>query len=133
MNSDWTISRRSILAASIFIPGIVPRALAQESRGTTPTAGVQTTAGKVRGLARYGVNQFYGVRYGASTAGANRFMPPVKPASWTGVKDTVEWGEEAPQGPHTEIPEVASTIPKLTVGEDCLALNVWTNSLSGKR
>src|SRR5262249_55574039 len=56
-----------------------------------------------------------------------------KPAPWTGIKDTVDWGEEAPQGPHTEIAEVATTIPKLTVGEDCLALNVWTNSLSGKR
>src|SRR5215831_6132360 len=81
MNSDWTISRRSFLAASVFIPGIVPRALAQDSRGTTPTAGVQTTAGKVRGLVRYGVNQFYGVPYAASTAGANRFMPPAKPAA----------------------------------------------------
>src|SRR5262249_20722676 len=56
-----------------------------------------------------------------------------KPAPWTGVKDVDQWGEEAPQGPHTEIAEVATTIPKLTVGENCLALNVWTNSLSGKR
>src|SRR4051812_39038030 len=94
---------------------------------------VETASGKIRGLMIDKVNAFKGIRYGASTAGANRFMPPVKPAAWTGVKDTVEWGEEAPQGPHTEIPEVATTIPKLTVGEDCLALNVWTNSLNGKR
>src|SRR5215470_840967 len=94
---------------------------------------VETASGKIRGLVIDKVNAFKGIRYGASTAGANRFMPPVKPAPWTGVKDTLEWGEEAPQGPHTEIPEVASTIPKLTVGEDCLALNVWTNSLTGKR
>src|SRR5215510_2535580 len=94
---------------------------------------IETASGKIRGLVIDKVNAFKGIRYGASTAGANRFMPPAKPATWTGVKDTVEWGEEAPQGPHTEIPEVASTIPKLTVGEDCLALNVWTNSLTGKR
>src|SRR5215813_9756333 len=94
---------------------------------------VETASGKIRGLVIDKVNAFKGIPYGASTAGANRFMPPAKPAPWTGVKDTIEWGEEAPQGPHTEIPEVASTIPKLTVGEDCLALNVWTNSLSGKR
>src|SRR5215813_12772903 len=94
---------------------------------------IETASGKIRGLVIDKVNAFKGIRYGASTAGANRFMPPAKPAPWTGVKDTIEWGEEAPQGPHTEIPEVASTIPKLTVGEDCLALNVWTNSLNGKR
>src|SRR5262245_28604383 len=105
-------------------------ALGAESK---PGAVVETTLGKVRGLAIDKVQAFKGIRYGASTAGANRFMPAVKPAAWTGVKDVFEWGQEAPQGPHTEIPEVASTIPKVTVGEDCLALNVWTNSVTGRR
>ena len=50
------------------------------------SAAVETTAGRVRGLVRYGVNQFYGVPYAGSTAGPNRFMPPVKPASWTSVE-----------------------------------------------
>lgn len=98
-----------------------------------PGAVVTTTNGKIRGLVIDKVNAFKGIRYGASTAGSNRFMPAANPAPWTGIKDTVEWGQEAPQGPHTEIAEVATTIPKLTVGEDCLALNVWTNSLSGNR
>lgn len=100
---------------------------------TKPGLTVETTSGKVRGLLVDKVNAFKGIRYGAPTSGVNRFMPPVKPASWTGVKDAFEFGEEAPQGPHTEIPEVATTIPKLTVGEDCLALNVWTNSTTGRR
>src|SRR3954470_3673503 len=103
------------------------------SAETKPGPIVETASGKIRGLMIDKVNAFKGIRYGASTAGANRFMPPVKLASWTGVKDTVDWGEEAPQGPHTEIAEVASTIPRLTVGEDCLALNVWTNGMTGKR
>jgi para-nitrobenzyl esterase len=60
-------------------------------------------------------------------------MPPVKPEAWTGVKETVEWGPEAPQGPHTEIPEVAATIPKQTISEDCLHLNVWTNGLDARK
>jgi para-nitrobenzyl esterase len=107
----------------------------KRARGAQTATGpvVDTASGKIRGLTIDKVNAFKGIRYGASTAGANRFMPPVKPAPWAGVKDAMEWGEEAPQGPHTEIAEVATTIPKLTVGEDCLALNVWTNSLSGKR
>ena len=100
---------------------------------TKPGLTVETTSGKIRGLVVEKVNAFKGIRYGAPTSGANRFMPPVKPASWTGVKDAFEFGEEAPQGPHTEIAEVATTIPKLTVGEDCLVLNVWTNSTSGRR
>jgi len=125
------IDRRTFLGTgtAAFIIG-TQRAWGAE---TKPRAVVETTAGKVRGLMLDKVNAFKGIRYGASTAGANRFMPPVKPAPWTGVKDTFDWGEEAPQGPHTEIAEVATTIPKLTVGEDCLALNVWTNSTSGRR
>ena len=96
---------------------------------TRPGAVVEITSGKIRGLIIDKVNAFKGVPYGT----ARRFMPAVKPAAWTGVRDTMEWGHEAPQGPHTEIPEVASTIPKTVVGEDCQVLNVWTNSLAGKR
>src|SRR5262245_5398287 len=130
MNGEQ-IDRRKFLGtgAGLLIMG-TSRAWGAEAK---PGSVVETTSGKIRGLTIDKVNAFKGIRYGASTAGANRFMPPTKPAPWTGVKDTFEWGEEAPQGPHTEIAEVASTIPKLTVGEDCLALNVWTNSLTGKR
>jgi len=125
------IGRREFLGsgAAVLIIGTTRGWAAQ----TKPGPVVETAAGKIRGLMIDKVNAFKGIRYGASTAGTNRFMPAVKPKSWTGVQDVFEWGQEAPQGPHTEIPEVASTIPKLTVGEDCLALNVWTNSLTGKR
>jgi len=139
MSSDWTMSRRSFLgsgvmtAATIFIPGIAPGALAQDSRGTTNTAGVQTTAGKVRGLVRYGVNQFYGIPYAASTAGANRFMPPAKPASWTGVRDCFQVGERAPQDEEGPISEVFSLDRREPMGEDCLKVNVYTPGLDNRR
>src|SRR3954469_13245463 len=81
--------------------------LAQEAK---PTGVVETTGGKICGVIINKVNSFKGIPYGASTAGAGRFQPPTKLAAWTGVKDTVAWGPSAPQGPPTEIPEVAATI-----------------------
>src|ERR1700691_4869667 len=134
------INRRSFvsgaaLGASSILGGVLNKAIAasaKDSSGQGPVA--NTTSGKVRGVVQENkVNAFRGIPYGAPTGGANRFMPPVKPEAWTGIKDTVEWGPEAPQGPHTEIPEVAATIPKLTVSEDCLHLNVWTNGLDARK
>src|SRR6204780_5854970 len=110
------------LGASSILGGVLNKAIAasaKDSSGQGPVA--NTTSGKVRGVVQENkVNAFRGIPYGAPTGAANRFMPPVKPEAWTGIKDTVEWGPEAPQGPHTEIPEVAATIPKgLAISEDC--------------
>ena len=58
---------------------------------------VDTTSGKIRGAAVDGINAFRGIPYGASTAGANRFMPPQKPAPWGGVREALNWAGHAPQ------------------------------------
>src|SRR3989442_6448312 len=128
-----TINRRTFLGSTIFIPGIVPRLMAQDARGAGMSEPVQTTAGRVRGLVRYGVNQFYGVPYAGSTAGANRFMPPVKPASWTGVRDCFQVGERAPQDEEGPISEVFSLDRREPMGEDCLKINVYTPGLGNGR
>ena len=107
------------------------RAFAADAK---PGLTIETSLGKVRGLSVGKVNTFRGIRYGADTAGARRFLAPVKPTAATGVFDAFEWGPEAPQvSPHGEIPEVRATIPATGMSEDCLRLNVWTQGASGKR
>ena len=55
-----------------------------------------TTAGKIRGFKRNGIYIFKGVPYGASTAGANRFMPPAKPEPWPGIRNALQYGRVCP-------------------------------------
>ncbi len=81
--------------------------------------------GKLRGADVDGIKVFKGIPYGASTDGKNRFMPPVKPAPWTGVRDALEFGRTSPQSG-----QPAAGAPAM--GEDCLALNVFTPGIGGR-
>jgi para-nitrobenzyl esterase len=108
--------------------------LAQDA-AHVPSPIVETASGKIRGATSGGVHYFKGIHYGASTAGAGRFMPPKKAASWTGIRETVTLGERAPQGGldimFRTFPELQRDEPE---GEDCLCLNVWTTRVgSAKR
>jgi para-nitrobenzyl esterase len=119
----------ALAAAGLAADGLWSRASAQDARGAGMTSPVATTTGRVRGLVRDRVNQFYGVPYGGSTAGANRFMPPVRPAEWSGVRDCFVVGERSPQDDDGPISEVFSLDRREPMGEDCLALNVFTPGL----
>src|SRR6187399_2583628 len=72
-------------------------ALLGRARAQTPNVEADTTFGRVRGVDAAGIKTFKGIPYGASTAGKNRFMPPVDPAKWTGVRDALAYGSSAPQ------------------------------------
>jgi para-nitrobenzyl esterase len=98
---------------------------------------VATAYGRIRGSSANGVNAFKGIPYGASTAGANRFMPPKPPEPWTGVRETVAYAGRSPQAPGSpQRPELANVwgpVDTLPVGEDCLTLHVWTPGLDNAK
>jgi para-nitrobenzyl esterase len=82
-----------------------------------------TTHGKIRGSrAANGTAVFKGVRYGADTS-TRRFLPPIAPASWTGIRDALEFGPVAPQ----------PGMRNRAMSEDCLHLNVWTPAVGRGR
>lgn len=101
---------------------------------------VETASGKLRGALTDGVHSFKGVPYGASTEGANRFMPPHPPASWSGVREALAYRGRAWQLPgrpqRRAVLETLLGPPDTTQEtEDCLTLNLWTPGLgqSGNR
>ena len=107
----------------------------------------ETNSGKIRGFKRNGVYIFKGVPYGASTAGVRRFMPPVKPEPWKGIRNALQYGRVCPyqDSAHSNTDGknlansdedafvlhrgAAGTVP----GEDCLRLNLWTPEINASR
>jgi len=94
----------------------------------------ETQYGKVQGMANTGIKEFKGIPYGASTAGKNRYMPPQKPATWTGVRDCFAYGQISPQTISSPASDYAQLIQwdlhyGTGMGEDVLTLNIWTPGL----
>ncbi len=106
---------------------------------------IETGAGKIRGFKRNGVYIFKGIPYGASTSGANRFMPPSKPEPWSGIRNALQYGRVCPSQDsahfNTDGKNLANTDEDAFVlhrgaaatipGEDCLRLNLWTPEING--
>lgn len=93
---------------------------------------VKTRYGEVRGSEADGVHSFKGIPYAAPPFGANRLRPPQPVAPWSGVRDALAFGPMPPQPP---IPPQFSALlpPGLTIGEDCLNLDIWTPDLGSAR
>src|SRR5689334_15796284 len=87
---------------------------------------VETSSGKLRGATRAGIHSFKGIPYGASTAGAARWLP-ARPAAWSGVRDALDYGPRAPQNERpSQEPHLKWIRDTRPFSEDCLVLNVWT-------
>lgn len=93
---------------------------------------VDTSSGIVRGSVNTGVKIFRGIRYGADTGGKNRFMPPRKPAPWTGARNCIGYGPISPQtasgfrSDYSQLIQWDKHIGTGGMSEDCLSLNIWT-------
>lgn len=127
------MNRRDLLqnTALLATQALVFRTL--QAQAPSPVA--STATGKVRGFADQGILVFKGIPYGADTA-QTRFAPAVRPQPWSGIRDCLAFGPQAPQPIHTR--QGRSAFAPLDEAnpvnsEDCLHLNVWTPALDQRR
>jgi para-nitrobenzyl esterase len=90
---------------------------------------VETTYGRLEGVAREGHVAFLGIPFAAPAGGERRFRAPTPPSAWSGVRGAKEWGNAARQSSHP-LPGFAASGPQ---DEDCLYLNVFTPAADGRR
>lgn len=135
-----SISRRSCLVSSLTgFPAILI------ARAAAAPVTAETRYGRVRGASVKGLAVFRGIPYGGPTEGTARFLPPTKPATWSGVRDATVTGPRCVQGPGNIFldPLIGEyfgggrpdrvQLAQQTDSENCLVLNVSTPGLRGKR
>ncbi len=104
-----------------------------EIKASSSDAIAQTKYGKVGGFVEKGVQIFKGIPY----AKAERFMPPVAPQSWEGIRSSRAYGPTAPQGKrmgwYSDENAFAFNWNDGFSDEDCLRVNVWTPATSDSK
>ncbi len=100
---------------------------------TARPALVHIQAGALQGRLERGIYGFKGVPYGENTTAERRFLPPVKVAPWSGIKEAFEYAPDAPQRASREQSAALQNNLQRPPDEDCLALNVWTPALGDGR
>jgi para-nitrobenzyl esterase len=135
MNRTDPTTRRADAAARAVIAALVlaaactavPTPNASLSGNPRVTIDAGTLEGRVDSGGR--VLLFAGIPYAAPPVGELRWRPPRPAASWQGVRDAKQLGHNCTQHqPYGDIDPY-----KAGVSEDCLYLNIWTQSTSGSR
>lgn len=133
-NNGFDPRRRGLLGAAAATGALWCAKGAHAMTGDQMFPVVETADGRLRGLMSGGIAVFKGVRYGADTSGANRFLPPQPVERWAGVRDATGYGNFAPQMPADRRRAYADLImydlQPGAMGEDCLVMNIWTPSAS---
>src|ERR1700761_3371667 len=137
MNLTWEQQRMSMKTHLCYAALAVVANMTLAATVSAADLQVRTQQGTLQGQASKGAYSFLGIHYGADTAGANRFLPPKPPASWSGVKKADQLGDRCPQ-PTVHMPGEIGTVLQFSdvqMSENCLVLNVWTPKLGdhGKR
>src|SRR5579863_9864305 len=92
------MNRRALLKTSALIAGSAFAGRVVGQKGGMPPASpeVNISTGRIRGSVNRGVFVFKGIPYGADTA-PRRFMSPIPPTPWGGIRETNIFGPRAPQ------------------------------------
>jgi para-nitrobenzyl esterase len=148
-NGIPTVQRRALLQAAAALVGgaaasaVVSGALAAPVPASQSASQLiardgdaiaATRAGRVAGYIRRGIFTFKGIPYADNSAGPNRFMPPVKPKFWEGVRSSRQYGYVAPQGPRAGWANDEEAFMFAwedgVQSEDCMHVNVWTPAVA---
>ena len=118
LNRRTFLQQSAVLTSGIAMPGFIkmPVLEAVSFQNESPVA--STKYGKIRGYVDNDINVFKGVPYGGDTS-KRRFMSPLPPITWTGIRSTVGYGPSCPQAGRNQE----------KMSEDCLVLNVFTPAL----
>ena len=103
------------------------RPAAGEASGRSAPLVVRTDKGAVRGLYARNAREFFGLPYAAPPVGSLRWRPPQPARPWTGVRNATWPGSACAQ-----IGSIATGVITTSTSEDCLYLNVYTPTVTGR-